>query len=207
MIRPPMPVTLRAVCVATAAAAVVAVSLAGGVSAQKTADPAPGTAEYYTQKVEPILDDNCYSCHAEGQSGGLRLDSYSAILKGGGRGAPIVPGDPDTSLLIQAIRRTGTLKMPPKHALEPGEVDVLVAWVKAGAQGAAAAGETVSKAAGPAAASAPAAGPAVAKVSAVTTAHPQGAMSDAQTSLRTTFCGRFLRTTVIAVMATPHQAA
>ena len=182
MTRPQMPVTLRAVCVATAVAAVgvVAVCFAGGVFAQKAADPAPGTAEYYTQKVEPILDDNCYSCHAEGQSGGLRLDSYSAILKGGGRGAPIVPGDPDTSLLIQAIRRTGTLKMPPKHALEPGEVDVLVAWVKAGAKGAGPVTETVSKAETPAgAARAPAAEPAVAKVSAVTTAHPQGAMSDA----------------------------
>lgn len=174
-----MPVTLRAVCAAIAVAAVVAVSLAGGVFAQKTVDPAPGTAEYYTQKVEPILDDNCYSCHAEGQSGGLRLDSFAAILKGGKRGAPIVPGDPDTSLLIQAIRRTGTLKMPPKHALEPSEVDVLVAWVKAGAKGAGPVVDTVSKAEAPASTPAPVAEPTIAKVSAVTTAHPQGAMSDA----------------------------
>jgi len=179
MTRPPMLVTLRAVCVVTAVAAVVAVPFAGGVFAQKTADPAPGTAEYYTQKVEPILDDNCYSCHAEGQSGGLRLDSYDAILKGGGRGTPIVPGDPDTSLMIQVIRRTGALKMPPKHALEPGEVEVLVAWVKAGAKGVGPTNETASKALTPAVPTTLAAEPAVAKVSAVTTPHPQGPLSDA----------------------------
>jgi cytochrome c553 len=158
-------------------------SATSGVFAQKTADPAPGTAEYYTQKVEPILDDNCYSCHAESQSGGLRIDSYALLLKGGPHGAIIVPGDPDTSILIQAIRREGKLKMPPRHALEPGEVAVLVAWVKAGAKGTEPAPETIAKAdaptpAAPAAKPAPAQ-PAVEKAAAVATPHGQGAMSDA----------------------------
>jgi len=172
---------LRAAIVATSIAAATIAAITSGVMAQKTAEPAPGTAEFYTQKVEPILDDNCYSCHAEGQSGGLRLDTYDAILRGGGRGPSIVPGDPDTSILIQAIRRTGSLKMPPRHALEPGEVDVLVAWVKAGAKGAVPMPETVDKVAASAAPVAPPAPaqPQVAKVSEVTTPHPQGAMSDA----------------------------
>jgi len=182
----PMPVALRTVFAATsiAVAAAIAVSATSGVFAQKASDPAPGTAEYYTQKVEPILDDNCYSCHAESQSGGLRLDSYDAVLKGGPHGSIIVPGDPDTSIMIQAIRRTGKLKMPPRHALESGEVDVLVAWVKAGAKGTGPAPETVSKAAAPAAVAAPASTtatpqPKVEKVAAASAPHGQGAMSDA----------------------------
>ena len=119
----------------TAAMAIgIGVTITGAVFAQQK-DPAPDSPEFYSQKVEPILDDNCYSCHEEGQSGCLRLDSYQAILNGGGRGPAIVPGDPETSLLIKAIRRTGPLKMPPKHTLEPAEVDVLTAWVKAGAKG------------------------------------------------------------------------
>jgi cytochrome c553 len=178
-----MPATLRIVGVAAAIAAAVGVSATSGVFAQKTADPTPGTAEYYTQKVEPILDDNCYSCHAESQSGGLRIDSYALLLKGGSHGAIIVPGDPDTSIMIQAIRREGKLKMPPRHALEPAEVDVLVAWVKAGAKGTGPAPEMVAKADAPASASPVAerapVQPAVEKVAAAAAPHGQGAMSDA----------------------------
>jgi len=177
----PMPVALRAACVATSIAGAIAVSATSGVLAQKASEPAPSTAEYYTQKVEPILDDNCFSCHAESQSGGLRLDSYGAILKGGPHGSIIVPGDPDTSIMIQAIRREGKLKMPPRHALEPGEVDVLVAWVKAGAKGTGARPEAMSKAETPGSV-APVPTPAqavVVKVAAVAASHGQGTMSDA----------------------------
>jgi cytochrome c553 len=173
----------------------ITVSITGAVDAQQAAvsspapapapgSPEPGSPEFYTQRIEPILDDNCYSCHAESQSGGLRLDAYPSILKGGNRGPAIVPGDPDTSILIQAIRREGKLKMPPRKALEPAEVADLVAWVKAGAKGASTSSDSVAKAepsAAPAppvpAAPAPAAQASLVKTS--VTAHPQGAMSDA----------------------------
>jgi mono/diheme cytochrome c family protein len=183
MNRPPISNQTRVACAAASivVTAAIAVSITTGVFAQK-ADPAPGTPEFYTQKVAPILDDNCYSCHAEGQSGGLRLDSYKDMLHGGGHGSPIVPGDPDTSLLIQAIRRAGKLKMPPKHPLEQAEIDTLTAWVKAGAKGTDLPAETLTKSDAPAApASAPAAQapPAVTKVSVVTTPHAVGPMSDA----------------------------
>ena len=141
--------TSRLTLASLATAAVVGVCAwrAGGVFAQEASKPpgpavspvsgpAPGTVEFFQQKVEPILDDNCYSCHQESLSGGLRMDSYPLLMKGGKSGPPIVPGDPETSLLIKMIRRQGKLKMPPKRALEPAEVDTLVAWVKAGANGA-----------------------------------------------------------------------
>ena len=167
-------------------AAGITASLMGKVSAQQAA-PVPGTPEYFTQKIEPILDDNCYSCHQESASGGLRLDTYDAILKGGKSGPILVPGDPDGSRMIQAIRRIGKLKMPPKQVLDPADVAALEAWVKAGAKGATA--TTMTQTAAPVAApvqppaptTATAATPdksTVLKVAAVTTPHPQGVMSN-----------------------------
>lgn len=167
-----------------------ALSITAVVAAQQAAQqtsPSPGSPDFYTQRIEPILDDNCYSCHAESQSGGLRLDSYTSILKGGGRGPVIVPGDPDTSILINAIRREGKLKMPPRHALEPSEVADLIAWVKAGAKGkdaptsADSVASTTSSSSSPAVAAAaatPAAQASVVKVSTTAAPHLQGAMSD-----------------------------
>ena len=123
--------------VALAAGAIT--SITAHVSAQEAAagpGPVPGTAAFFTEKVQPILDDNCYSCHQDDMKGGLRLDSYAAIRKGGKSGAIVVPGDLDASLIIKMIRRQNKLKMPPRVALEPSEVAVLEAWVKAGAVGA-----------------------------------------------------------------------
>src|SRR5262249_15896803 len=75
-------------------------------------------------------------CHSMPARGSLHLDTYAGIKKGGEDGPVIVPGDPDSSLLIQAIRRDGDVKMPPKGPLDPADVADLVAWVKAGAVGA-----------------------------------------------------------------------
>src|ERR1700759_2372146 len=99
-----------------------AVSVPGHVAAQ--ADPAPNTKEYFTKKVQPILDANCYDCHPEEtQKGNRRLDSFAAIQKGGKSGPILVPGDPETSRMILAIRRGGgaVKAMPPKNILEKDE--------------------------------------------------------------------------------------
>src|SRR5260370_7532766 len=55
------------------------------------------------------------------------------MLKGGQSGPSLVPGDPDKSLLIQAVRQTGELKMPKGGKLKKEEVEALVDWVRAGA--------------------------------------------------------------------------
>src|SRR5262249_34737824 len=84
--------------------------------------------------VRPVLATNCFVCHTEAQSGGLRVDSRDALLKGGSSGSPaIIPGDPDKSLLVQAVRQTGDLKMPKGGRLKKQEIDDLAEWVKIGA--------------------------------------------------------------------------
>src|SRR5262245_15543118 len=98
-----------------------------------TAQQAPATPDFEA-RVRPILAANCFDCHAEEKFGGLRLDSREAMLTGGASGPAIVPGDPDKSLLIQAVRQTSEkLKMPKGGRLRPDDIDALTEWVKAGA--------------------------------------------------------------------------
>ncbi len=93
--------------------------------------------DFFESQVRPLLARRCYSCHTQTAMGGLRLDSREAMLKGGGRGPAIVPGDPEASLLLQAVLGAGGpggLKtMPPTGALAAAEVAVLERWIRAGA--------------------------------------------------------------------------
>src|SRR5436309_2556603 len=82
-------------------------------------EPAASTAEgiaFFEKQIQPLLAENCFKCHshaAKKNKGGLVLDSRGGILKGGDSGPAVVPGEPDKSLLIQAVRQTDELKMPP----------------------------------------------------------------------------------------------
>jgi len=90
-------------------------------------------AQFFQDKVRPILAEKCYPCHTDTATSQLRLDSREALLKGGSRGPAIVPGEPDKSLLIEAVRQTGALKMPMGGHLTQQQVADLVAWVRMGA--------------------------------------------------------------------------
>ena len=102
------------------------------------ASPAQDRAgiEHFERKIRPVLVDRCYRCHSSGAErvkGGLLLDTREGLLKGGSRGVAVVPGDPDRSLLIQAIRHTDPeLKMPPKRKLSPQQIADFEAWIKRG---------------------------------------------------------------------------
>ncbi len=91
----------------------------------------------FQQRVQPLLERRCYECHshrAKELQGGLTLDSRSGWVKGGDTGSAIVPGKPDESLLIKAVRRTSKdLQMPPDEMLKDDEIAVLVEWVRRGA--------------------------------------------------------------------------
>ena len=99
------------------------------------AQPAGEDADtFFELQVRPVLATRCFKCHGgEKTSNGLRVDSREALIAGGDRGAAIVPGDPEQSLLVQAIRHGDDLKMPPEEALPAREAAALVTWVQAGA--------------------------------------------------------------------------
>jgi hypothetical protein len=111
--------------------------LALGVQPQDPAAPDKDGIAFFETKIRPVLVDRCYSCHsAESKKlkGALYVDSREGLLKGGETGPSIVPGNPDKSLLIKAIRYTDDeLKMPPKGRLTPEVVADFEAWVKRGA--------------------------------------------------------------------------
>jgi hypothetical protein len=91
-------------------------------------------AEFLESRVRPVLSKNCFACHTSSKLGGLQLDSREHLLHGGNSGPAIVPGQPDSSLLIHAVRCSHErFKMPPQGKLSDGEIASLTAWVKMGA--------------------------------------------------------------------------
>jgi len=94
--------------------------------------------KFFKSKVEPLLREKCQKCHshtAKQMDGGLTLDSKSGWKTGGDRGSAILPGKPDESLLISAVRYSDPdLQMPPDEPLSEAEVAILVDWVRAGAR-------------------------------------------------------------------------
>jgi len=95
----------------------------------------PAKLAFFESIVRPLLLAKCTECHGDQkQKGGLRLDSRAAWLRGGDLGPALVPGKPEESLLVKAIRyQEKELQMPPKHPLIPDEVKTLVEWIKEGA--------------------------------------------------------------------------
>src|SRR5881396_2920488 len=75
--------------------------------------------ELFEKKIRSLLVEHCYKCHSaqsEKVKGGLLLNSREALLKGGDTGPAIVPGDPESSLLIKSVRYADeNLQMPPKN--------------------------------------------------------------------------------------------
>ncbi|MCB1228127.1 MAG: DUF1549 domain-containing protein, partial [Verrucomicrobiales bacterium] len=97
----------------------------------------PEALEFFENRIRPVLAQDCYECHATAtkKKGGLLLDSRPGWQAGGDSGPAIMPGDPDSSLLIQSIRHThGELAMPKNGApLDPSVVQDFVRWVRDGA--------------------------------------------------------------------------
>lgn len=103
---------------------------AAAASPQSSADE---QAQFFHEKILPLLEARCFECHGDGDlEGGLRATSRQSLLEGGETGPAIVPGDPDRSLLIQAVRYE-TLQMPPRDKLPDEEIALLVKWVTDGA--------------------------------------------------------------------------
>ncbi len=125
-------------CRALLASCASILTFAGSVSALDATAPSKDDADFFTEKIRPILADNCFKCHshaAEKIKGGLVVDSREAMLTGGDTAPAVVPGDPEKSLLIEAIRYTNTdLQMPPKNKkLSDEQIALLTEWIKRGA--------------------------------------------------------------------------
>lgn len=108
--------------------------------AEATTDGAsdPRVAQFVAQ-VKPILEGTCMKCHnprRRRRSGNLDQTTMAGLLEGGLGGPALVPGDPDASLIIQAIRGDDPdFHMPPKEDrwLTPEQIAAFEQWVRDGA--------------------------------------------------------------------------
>jgi hypothetical protein len=97
----------------------------------------PDGVEFFEKKIRPVLAERCYSCHSASSKklmGDLMVDSGAGLKRGGGSGKPaLTPNSPEKSLLYTAIKREGSLKMPPGPPLPPEVVADFETWIKMGA--------------------------------------------------------------------------
>ena len=114
------------------AAGVIWGSLGSTVLAQ-----APSKVDF-RRDVQPILKQNCVSCHGPTQQmNGFRLDQqrYALPNRIGANGVRIVPGKSETSPLFARItsNRLGP-QMPPTEALSKEDIATIQAWIDQGAE-------------------------------------------------------------------------
>jgi hypothetical protein len=106
------------------------------LTAQTRADDEIGL-DFFEKEIRPLLARNCYECHsrdAKKVEGKLLLDTRAGWTRGGRSGAVLIPGEPERSLLIQAVRyEHDRVRMPPRGQLPDAAVEKLVKWVRMGA--------------------------------------------------------------------------
>ncbi|WP_372723529.1 c-type cytochrome domain-containing protein, partial [Novipirellula sp.] len=89
----------------------------------------------FEDDVKPIFRQHCASCHNQGEKkGGLALDTYTALIEGGGSGEVVYDdGDPSASRLWQLVNHDDTPIMPPNQDKLPAEqLAVIQAWIEGG---------------------------------------------------------------------------
>ena len=92
------------------------------------ADGAEANARFFNRRVAPILAKRCVGCHNdELKAANVSFEDRASLSR------IVVPGDPDASPLIRAIRRRGDVQMPPGPPLSGRDVATLTEWVRRGA--------------------------------------------------------------------------
>jgi hypothetical protein len=95
-------------------------------------EPSAALADFFEKEIRPILVEKCLECHGEKRpKGGLTLASRASVLRGGDSGPAALPGKPDESLLVRAVRHTEKRRMP-REKLTDRQIEVLARWVKLG---------------------------------------------------------------------------
>lgn len=107
-----------------------------GISTNSLAQDSRGL-RIFNDCIQPPLRKRCYDCHSHESKkakGGLVLDSRDAILTGGDLGPALTPGEPENSLLLEAVMyHNSDLQMPPKGKLGDADIERLREWIRLGA--------------------------------------------------------------------------
>jgi len=89
----------------------------------------------FEKDIQPIFKASCLSCHKpDKKKGKLDMSTYAELMKGGKQGAPVKPGDPAKSLIVEMISGEEP-EMPEKgDKLKPEQIDLITRWIKEGAK-------------------------------------------------------------------------
>ena len=93
---------------------------------------------FYAARIQPILSAQCLPCHGrEKRKGGLQLDSYAALVRGGKDGVVVKAGDVHGSDLYRRITLSpGDDNFMPKGGKPPlsaDQVNLIELWIANGA--------------------------------------------------------------------------
>ncbi len=93
-----------------------------------TRTPPPDAGRSWEAGIADLLAERCGTCHGQTALGGLNLSTYQSALQGGNAGPAIVPGDPETSLLV-SVQSAGDHE----GQLSEEELELVREWIAAGA--------------------------------------------------------------------------
>ena len=84
-----------------------------GMTAVAQTKPVTTASVSYKKQIAPIFSANCNACHSQATpQSGLNMTTSASLMKGGKRGAMVVPGDPSKSLLVAYIEGKKQPRMP-----------------------------------------------------------------------------------------------
>jgi len=139
-----MPARVRAwlglpASVQAAASAAPAPSSSGPAARGGPGSVEPSNPAFYRLHVAPLFDRSCASCHRPAKhKGGLRLDSYEQLMRGGDDGPVVVPGNPKASDILRRLRLApsddDSMPSDGDKPLAPEEIQMIERWIAAGAR-------------------------------------------------------------------------
>lgn len=89
----------------------------------------------FAADVAPILSQNCMRCHGNRASGGLSLQTFAGLQRGGQNGPLLTPGNPQRSLIMARLVAPGQARMPRGgQALPQDDIKTIAAWISQGAK-------------------------------------------------------------------------
>ncbi len=89
----------------------------------------------FDEHIAPLLKQRCGSCHnPTAKKGDLDVTTYLNLMKGGGSGDSVSPGDADGSYLYALVTHKSEPFMPQNaDKLPDAELDLIKRWINGGA--------------------------------------------------------------------------
>lgn len=92
---------------------------------------------FFSRDIAPMLAETCTGCHinATRVRGGLNMDTFAQMARGGDSGALWVPGKPEESLIVHKLKGMGDGQRMPinRPAWSKEQIDKISTWIAEGA--------------------------------------------------------------------------